>query len=51
MNYGIPTLMEFPNVEDLAGFCAGQGFSFVEMNNIQQSINIFQISKRKNVVL
>lgn len=32
MKYGIPTLMEFPDVEKLAEFCAEQGFGFVEMN-------------------
>ena len=32
MNYGIPTLMEFPEAETLARFCAEHGFGFVEMN-------------------
>ncbi|MBQ8092322.1 MAG: sugar phosphate isomerase/epimerase [Clostridia bacterium] len=32
MNYGIPTLMEFPDIEDLAAFCRNHGFSFIEMN-------------------
>lgn len=32
MNYGIPTLMEFSDIEDLARFCAEHGFGFMEMN-------------------
>ena len=32
MNLGIPTLMDCSNVETLAGFCAQNGFAFVEMN-------------------
>ncbi len=32
MTYGIPTLMEFSDVEILTRFCADNGFSFVEMN-------------------
>ena len=30
--YGIPTLMDLPNVNDLADFCVDNGFSFIEMN-------------------
>ncbi len=32
VNYGIPTLMEFPEAESLARFCADSGFQFMEMN-------------------
>ncbi len=32
MTYGIPTLMEFSDIEVLIRFCADNGFSFVEMN-------------------
>ena len=32
MDFGIPTLMEFPEAEELAAFCGAQGFGFVEMN-------------------
>lgn len=32
MNYGIPTLMEFSDPNDLAAFCAEHGFGFVELN-------------------
>ncbi len=32
MNYGIPTLMEFPDIDLLAAFCAEHGFGFMEMN-------------------
>ena len=32
MNYGIPSLMEFTEIEPLARFCANHGFSFLEMN-------------------
>lgn len=32
MIYGIPTLMEFPDIGELAKFCADHGFGFVEMN-------------------
>ena len=32
MNYGIPTLMEYPGLDGLAAFCAEQGFAFAELN-------------------
>lgn len=32
MKYGIPSLMEFSDVESHAAFCAKHGFSFVELN-------------------
>ena len=32
MTYGIPTLMEFSDIEVLTRFCAERGFGFVEMN-------------------
>lgn len=32
MDYGIPTLLEFSSTDDLARFCADNGFAFVEMN-------------------
>ena len=32
MDYGIPTLMDLPQPEQLARYCADNGFAFVEMN-------------------
>ncbi len=32
MTYGIPTLMEYPDIDALTRFCAELGFRFVEMN-------------------
>ena len=32
MHYGIPTLMEFPDIRKLAQFCSECGFAFLEMN-------------------
>ncbi len=32
MNLGIPTLMEFSDINELARFCSDHGFGFIEMN-------------------